>query len=281
MHVIQHTDGTVSAYVTNYGLFDQNPGNADLAVGRINPGATVCMEYSPVVAGDADPAHRIVKFFVYYGNGNGATAPRQPSAELDGFGQKFVPNLCLNCHGGTYTPGNPNMQSSFREWDLATFKYAGFRDTPNAAEKTAFQQQNFIIRDHTEPRQSIKDLINGWYSGASTDQDVTWNPALWNGAPQQQLYHDVVEKSCRTCHVAFVSANTLSGINWATFDQFKYKHDPVHGDPIGGYVCGPGRYMPHALITYRNFWLSTNPSQSAKLRDFITTGWLQIGNCPQ
>ena len=126
------------------------------------------------------------------------------------------------------------MQSSFREWDLATLKYPGFRNTPNAAEKTAFKQQNFIIRDHTEPRQSIKDLINGWYPGAGTDQAFTWNPALWNGAPQQQLYHDVVEKSCHTCHAALVSANTLSEINWATFDQFKYKHRPGTRRPHWG-----------------------------------------------
>ena len=85
MHVIQHADGTISAYATNYsngGLFDQNPAYADLAVGRINPSATVCMEYSAVVAGDTDLTHRVVKFFVYYGNGNGAAAPRQPRRVL-------------------------------------------------------------------------------------------------------------------------------------------------------------------------------------------------------
>jgi hypothetical protein len=68
MHVLQHADGTVSAYVTNYDNFDQNPGNADLALSRTSPGATVCMEYSAVER----QTTRIVKFFVFAGNGNGA-----------------------------------------------------------------------------------------------------------------------------------------------------------------------------------------------------------------
>jgi hypothetical protein len=284
MHFLLHADGTVSAYVTNYGAFDQNPGNADLAAGRINPGATVCMEFSPVAQGDTDPTHRIVKFFVYAGNGNGANALRQAGADLDGNGVKFVPNLCTNCHGGTYNPVNPatptaseiNLESSFREFDLATFKYPGFRDAPDAAEETAFKKQNVIVRDNTAPRAAINDLINGWYVGGGTSQDISWNPVNWAGTPEHDLYHDVVEKSCRTCHVAFVSDDLSFGLNWNSFDQFKNRHFSIES-----YVCGPNRYMPHAKITYNNFWLSTSPSRPAKLRDFSAPGWAPIGTCPQ
>jgi hypothetical protein len=293
MHVLQHSDGTVSAYVTNYvdvtggkAQFNQNAAYADAAATQ-DPqrrNATVCMEYSPVEGQDQNK--RVVKFFVFAGNGFGTNATRQQGADLDGNGVKFVPNLCLNCHGGIYSnPVSPtftdlvNMRASFREFDLATFKYPAFHDTPNASEKDHFKQQNVVIKSSTAvdtaTTQAIKDLIDGWYASGSTDQDITWNPAGWNGAPQQELYHTLVEKSCRTCHVAFDSDDSNFGLNWTNFDQFRNKYTAIQG-----YVCGSSKFMPHAKVTFNNFWLSTNPSRPAALRDFIAPQWTQIGNCP-
>jgi hypothetical protein len=284
MYFLQRTDGTVAAYVTNYGQFDQNVGNADLAASRNTPGATVCMEYSPV---EGQGTTRIVKFFVFAGGGGGAGAARQSSADLDGFGQKFVPNLCLNCHGGSYEPVNPavptfaeiNAQASFRELDLETYKYPGARDLPDQGEKDRFKQQNLVVKGLNAgdaiTRQSIKDLITNWYASGTADQDNTWTPPGWTGSPQSNLYHDVVKRSCRTCHVAFVSSDVASGLNWTRYDQLKGRHSFLKS-----FVLCEAREMPHAVITYRNFWLSGSPHRPGKLRDFVDgANWTQFGDC--
>ncbi|HEV8658603.1 MAG TPA: hypothetical protein VGS96_08230 [Thermoanaerobaculia bacterium] len=284
MYFRQNPDGTAAAYVTNYGLFNQDAGNADLAESRNTPGATVCMEYGPVFG---QGATRIVKFFVFAGNGGGANATRQTGADLDGFGVKFVPNLCLNCHGGNYNPANPaaptfaetNMGASFRELDTATYKFPGFRLAPNATEKAAFHQQNTIVKGlnagDTIAIQPIKDLITGWYAGGTDDQDNSYTPPGWVGAPQQNLYRDLIRHSCRTCHVAQDADTSNFGIGWITYDQLKQRHGLLQY-----FVLCDGRFMPHAVTTYRNFWLSASPHQPAVLRDFSNgAGWPALGVC--
>src|SRR5262249_121722 len=101
MHILQQGEN-VAAYVTNYG----DPQNlqdllfADLAAGKVDPsGRTVCMECSPVEGGEFAKVP-VVKFYVY--ESRDPEAKRLTSANLDGVGEKFVPNLCLNCHGGDY-----------------------------------------------------------------------------------------------------------------------------------------------------------------------------------
>lgn len=49
---------------------------------------------------------------------------------------------------------------------------------------------------------------------------------------------------------------------------------------LGGYELCESRIMPHAVTTYRNFWLSASPHQPAALRDFTNgAGWPAIGPC--
>ena len=286
MYFLQRADGTVAAYVTNYGLFNQDHGNADLAATRTNPAATVCMEYGPV---EGQGATRIVKFFVYAGADFAANAPRAAAADLDGFEPKFVPNLCLNCHGGNYNPANPasptfaeiNAGASFRELDIATYKFPGGRLVANNAEKTAFKSQNLIVKGLAPGDriaiQPIKDLIAGWYPGASIEQDNTFTPGGWAGAPQQALYHDVVKQSCRTCHVAQDADASSNGLGWITYEQLRRRREFGILQDIA--LC-EGRIMPHAVITYRNFWLSSLPHRPAVLRDFANGGgWPPLGPC--
>jgi len=284
MYFLQRADGTVAAYVTNYGLFNQDHGNADLAANRTGPGATVCMEYGPV---EGQGTTRIVKFFVFNG-GNGAdTAPRAAAADLDGFEPKFVPNLCLNCHGGNYNPLNPaaptfaeiNAGASFRELDIGTYKFPGGRLVADNAEKIAFKIQNLIVKGaapgDTITIQPIKDLIAGWYPGASVEQDNTFTPTGWLGLPQQDLYRDVVKQSCRTCHVAQDADTSNNGVGWISYGQLQLRRSL-----LDTYVLCDSRVMPHAVITYRNFWLSASPHRPAVLRTFSNgAGWPAIGPC--
>jgi hypothetical protein len=284
MHFLK-TGNNVAAYVTNYGNPDQLATNADDALNHHLPQATVCMEYSPI-EGQTTP---IVKFFVY-DVGKVASSNRLVSADLDGNGQKFVPNLCMNCHGGAgkYNPATPsdvNLESSFREFDYNTYRFARpgkpnndpSRDTPTPEEKKAFHDLNTLVLA-TEPTQGIKDLINGWYAGGNDDQIQTFTPTGWNGNPQNDLYLKVVGKSCRTCHVSFGSSSSPFALNWVTFDQFKSYQPNVKSDVL----CGTTLFMPHAKITFGNFWdpAYKPPFRPDFLRNFETAGWAKIGTCP-
>lgn len=294
---IDPVNGTLSAYVTNYSrevAFDQRAVFADDAATDTNPGATVCMEYSPV-PGDTSttPARKIVKFFVYFDAANDGTAEIQPAANLDGFGLRFVPGLCVNCHGfgppngGYFDPipatiNDVDIGANFRELDLATYHFPGNSVIPSVAEQAAFRAQNLMIHQvasipiptltcPTGPcpvqnpvtRGPITEMINKWYhldTVPVTDQDNSFTPANWGtvGSASHGLYHDVVKVSCRTCHIAFDSTDDLNGRDWNRYDQMSSR--PFIRDfAIGpNWTTGSGRLMPHALVTYRNFWLQTS-----------------------
>ncbi|HXC52175.1 MAG TPA: hypothetical protein VN634_14910 [Candidatus Limnocylindrales bacterium] len=116
---------TVACYVTNYttdhcfNYPTNDPQNADLAYqGQINfvanplvnpPNAygTVAMEFGPVEGFGQLGA--ITKFFVY--NGRTAAGKRLTAANLDGCGNKSVPELCMNCHGGDW-PGDSGQSTN-------------------------------------------------------------------------------------------------------------------------------------------------------------------------
>lgn len=255
MHCLK-TGQKLACYVTNYGLPDQNPQNADDAVSHTAPGATVAMEYDPTATGDEQ-----VQFYVY-GGGAVAGSGRLKFADLDGFGPKPVPALCQTCHGGG--PGlNANNKAAgahFREFDLPSFRYSGNRSwdygqaigatTPSAAEFNAFARLNQFVRDSNSGNE-IANVINGWYPGNNFTgrPQLPPTPASWSGHANE--YRLVYGQTCRTCHIArdypdFVGAGG--------FDFFKNGF-------VVDLVCGSGnpkvRTMPNASITYRNFWADT------------------------
>lgn len=284
-------DVDVACYVTNYGEPDQELGNANLAqVADQNSAiATVAMEYSAVE--DQNPDDRIVKFYVF-GGGN-AAAPRATAADLDKAGPKFVPNLCLVCHGGNYNPAdeaNPtfneiNVGASFREFDTHSFRYPS--TNPQAAQEPAFLEQNTVAY-HSKPAPAILELIEAFYaSGPTVDANAVPDGWASPGDPQEQLYLDVVGRSCRTCHVAQPGSDPLAAPqpvgtypDWATYEIFRDNRTLSYA-----LVCS-AKQMPNALVTFKNFWLSLGPHRPEAFEDFsdASTGWTQslesqIGPC--
>jgi outer membrane protein assembly factor BamB len=271
----------VACYVTNYGDPNQDPNNANLALtaNKSQAGATVAMEYKPI-EGQTTP---IVKFFVF--GGGAGKAPRVTGANLDAFGLKFVPNLCLNCHGGVYAPVDPNhptaqevnMGSSFREFDLASFRYP--TTLPRDQQEPAFKLLNQMV-ENSNPAPAIEDLIDGWYANNSPTENSNFVPTAWtvdlHGVPSpkiQNLYQTVVAGSCRTCHTAQRSVSDNSTISWATYAEFQKERAVIQA-----FVCNPSsQNMPHALVTYNNFWLSNRPAALAAFSD--GTDWPPFGSC--
>lgn len=246
------TGGDLACYVTNYGLPDQNPNNADAAESKdaAKRGATVAMEFKA-----SEPADRRVRFYVYAG-GDPAAAGKLKFADLDGLGPKPVPHLCIVCHGGSYNDTTKNTeQARFREFDLPSFKYSGgrswdFAPAPNtltASELTAFANLNKMIRDVAPATSPIKPLIDNWYPGgfgAGTAPVKPAVPAGWSG--QVDGYHNVYAQSCRTCHVA-----RDDGIAVDYFYTFSKFSDFQNTESL---VCGSPKKMPNAFVTYKNFW---------------------------
>ena len=287
MHCLQAGDD-LACYVSNYADADEAYGLGGVPDKTLSP-TTVTMEYRAVEGG----VDRIVKFFVY--DGAEADSPIKVSANLDGFGEKYVPQLCLICHGGTYDPADPlnptaaevDMGSSFREFDLgeppapdAVEVFLFPAAAPRAAQEASFKLQNLMVRDADAAREPIKELISRWYDDGAPDAspvrlaDVA--PNDWNAAPQDDLYLDVVAVSCRTCHIAQEQDDEVSEIDW---DQYAPWVD--RRAAITAFVCA-AKFMPHSKVTYNKFWLDTipvhRPSALGSFEDL--PDWAAYGDCP-
>ena len=289
MH-IREDGGNVYAYVTNYAnsnVPDQNPLNATYAQDHVADKiiATVAMEASEF----AGMSH-VVKFFVY--GGGDETAPLINSADLDGFGQKFVPQLCQVCHGGKpfYSSAGATdlgyalrtssgaVGAVLREFDLASFVYPGDSVPGNLpADISQYYELNqLVLASGTQP--VMQDLING-FNPNSTTFDPAWAPATWDVAgPKRDLYTNVVGKSCRTCHIAFDPTAVGNSYNWEDYTTFTNARGGINFR-----VCIPNSQpMPHALMTYRNFWLGGlgGPYEPQVLRTYADGAiWPALGTC--
>jgi hypothetical protein len=251
------TVGDVACYVSNYTDADlaQNSLNTPSLANKGNAAATVTMEYK-VIEGQAT---RIVKFFAYSGGLAGSGLLLSP--DLDKNGPKGMPQLCLTCHGGNYFPSNPlvptladveGIESSFREFDLDSFLFPV--SNPRANQEAEFQSLNNQVT-YSAPRSTIQDLITGWYA-SGLPQNGAFVPTGYTGVVQSNLYSNVVATSCRTCHVAQPDSSTPSNRDFETYNKFS---TVVTGNI--GIVCGPTKYMPHAKVTFDNFWLSVTRPQ--------------------
>jgi hypothetical protein len=264
MNCLKENNGAgqnVACYVTNFGLPDQNPNNANLAEAHdpTKAAATVTMTYDASASGGAN-----VQFYVYGGASPGSKLLKY--ADLDGFGPKPVPQLCTVCHGGRYNSGAQKvLNAHFREFDLPSFKYSNGRSWdygagsspttagPNLtdAEFTNFARLNRIVHDGPS-NQGQKDLIDAWYPGGFAGAPQPTTPAPTSAAlahwTNTNGYYNAYGKSCRTCHIARenIDLNSQTTIQPTTGIAFQ---------DTGFRVCGLGRVMPNAVVTFKNFWL--------------------------
>lgn len=266
MHMKKRSDGGIAYYVTNFA-------DADKALAG-NPAdviATVAMEYSKYPQ-PANGAPRFTKFYVFDKAGNLINR-----AELDNRGDKYVPGLCVVCHGGTLPP-NPataspagNTESRFIPFDLKSFTVSpllsGF---PVSLDRTAqeedFRKLNEGVYLFTGATDAQKALIEAWYSnvsGIGQAQQDAGVPFNWQGGANETFYKDVVAPSCRSCH-----NSRPPGIDF---------NDPGSFTGAGpeSAVC-TGGYMPQSFVAWRNFWHSTSPHEPTRVEQFLG---LVAGTC--
>ena len=279
MHCLRNGQD-VACWVTNYGTPDFGPdtgytypGNADLAATRSGPGATVTMEFTDV---PAEPGRRFVTFYAY-GGGTGS-APRIDAVDLDGSFAKPIPQVCSVCHGGRYDPQGPttgprdplaptvddlDFGASFREFDLPSLRYTGGRDHTqlSATELLAYRDLNERVRDYTAPSAAISELLDGWYGPLGSPKpgpapDLSFVPPGFVGPAQRSFYEEIIATSCRTCHIARGPSQDFNAYTGEL---------NIRRGAIEYLVCGQGKLMPNARLTFNNFWWSTSPYVPARL----------------
>ena len=293
-----HRNGSdIACYVTNYGSrFTDDVQDFKDAVDDNGAIATVGMEYSqvenPTGGGfqtkPGGAVLRIVKFYVFLHSAGDA---RVNAADLDGFGARPVPGLCMVCHGGLLpagvnqpTPGAPNWTTTnantadlgarFIPFDLReyTFAPATYHGVDKALQQTNFKALNQIYVLGTNPSTAATDVFNCWYPGSASTQSESVVVSGWrtaghtnctpDGSSQERTYADVVGISCRSCHLSQAPSNKA----WTDASSFQGS-----AFSIGSIVCNV-HAMPHAKVTHNLFWLGIAPHQPPILKNYLNTG---------
>lgn len=291
-------------YVSNYGDYDSDDeGDFEDAVAQ-DPTklvATVAMEWSriedpPVTPHnyydpdnlDPDPndpnapitftnnSDRTIKFYVYDKNGNPLFF-----ANLDGRGQRPIPQLCMVCHGGVYpagpntgTPGFANaddvkLGSLMLPFDLHGYVIAGAVPAAfnKANQQLEFAELNRMVID-TQPGTVTTELINAWYAGDPDLQDENIVVPGWNGnAAHRDMYLNVIKPACRVCHSTRPLEDLGNGFSkdirmHAALPWLTRTNQGGIATLANTRVCAQ-RVMPHALATYNRFWGSFDVGQPA------------------
>ena len=259
MHMKKQPNGDIAYYVSNYPTVEDARRGTNLI-------ATVAMDYSPVTPG----APRFTKFYAYKADGTPL-----PNPDLDGNGGKYIPRLCVICHGGSVSsPIQADLGARFIPFDLASYQYSSIGGFGRSEQEWQFKQLNAGILD-TNKSTAMENLIQAWYGGPSLPRDTQNSDAVppdWSG--HEDIYLMVVKTSCRSCHITRNSPK-----DFASFTSFN-----TEGATIQAFVCST-RKMPQAKVTYQIFWLQPLPkpyprNQAGLINQAGLSGWNSNSPCP-
>ena len=294
MYMRQDEFGNVYTYVIN-------APNIESADSNVNTIAAVAMEYSPAPGALPSDTNKYTKFYTFVLNPITGEQDRVTTMDFDGRGEKYQPGTCLDCHGGKPAalssgvyPNNGDLRNSasgslspgFLPWDVSTLYFSdddfdnGTHLTqPTAAQLEAFRKFNEMVL-LTNPSDTVKSLIHGWYgvtdpTATTLPADATFNanfiPDGWlpgsTGGPSdadadkaRTLYLQVVGPYCRACHAQRTEKTTIS---FATYDDFiGYASEGVGGIPNLVFDTG---VMPLARHTMDEFWRSDTTASPASV----------------
>lgn len=294
----QSPDGCLAFFVENYLVDTGSQGytystlNVDAAVVRSSQRfvSVSANEYCDLDGPGGANGPKFVKFFVFDTSGN-----RKLLVDQDGLGEKAMPNICVNCHGGRGDPLNadgtfPTVRNSVSQQagdttsrlqflKVHTFDFSSERDVvtntvrTRASQESAFKTINQWIYA-TYPTSATtnewngtvtRNLIEAVYGGptfpSSTYSDSAFTSFVpdnnWTTSGQSGLYQNVVSPWCMTCHM-LRGTNNQNDISFTTFTQFS-----AYADRIKAHVYDRGN-MPLAKIVFEDFW-ANGTSFSAQL----------------
>ena len=296
----------VACFVSNYGFReDDDQDNANWASQRLEEQyvATVAMEYAPIEnpGTEAAPSFNaavghVVKFFVYGRDPEPAGIPDHDAgqlviaADLDGYGTRPIPQLCMVCHGGSLpnavnqdsagdpTPGplpvfgsaaDVDLGARFLPFDLESFTFPSAGPV-QGSQQAAFKALNLDHVARTELSGAIEELLEEYYgpTGAAAAQATEFVIDGWaDSLASAAMYEHVVGPACRICHVAHDEINR-------TFETATELPPGL----AGFYTCN-ARSMPHSVRTYERLWTSLNPHQPGQLANYMSDAGLSATDC--
>jgi hypothetical protein len=283
-------------YVSNFGNdVDAIFNNVLANNGDPSAAKTVAMEFTPVTSGI-----NITKFYVFNANNelvNSANLDANNSGPDNG--QKYVPGLCITCHGGSmnyaytasvntaadlqdYFTSHPDEIPNFLPFDAKSFNYSVASGNTRIDQEAKLRALNHQVLSNESPStitrsKAIIDYINASYNNNPSpggpgfiDNAVvdaggsdTWNTHVpVNGVSPDNFYVDVVGTSCRTCHIS----RTNPAIWWDTKQKFINRKVSIQAR-----ICAanPNKSMPNSKVTFLNFWTSEGPKRYEELIGFL------------
>jgi hypothetical protein len=263
MHGTTNANGT-AYYVCNYphvrgGQPDTNLLNVQQGENLV---ACVAMEHSPTPG--VSGGQPFTKFLLF-----GPDGQLLQSVNLDQRGEKFLPGVCVVCHGArdgfTRFDENgsmsPDLEAQFLPFDLDNFAYAASSGPlSRAGQEAQFRSLNLTLLN-TNARPALVELLNVFYPNPATSTFTNGVPPGWQS--EETLYRTVVQKYCRTCHVAMPVSQGGAG-HAPTGEDLSFRSGflgaPFH---LRDLVC-PRRgqtsgfvalwSMPNSKVTFDQFW---------------------------
>lgn len=240
----------IACYVTNYGaVFSDRRSSLAAAIAGVSPKNTVCITFRPSM----DPDYQ-VQFYAY-----GADGSRLEWAELDGYGPRPLPHICMNCHGGEYDPDRHLAKfARFLPVDpnLLVFAEPG---TVEPALTRAGQEERMRVVNALSLKTPLttaqQAAVRGLYRdraevpGATTADFV---PPAWAGSARDRaLFTEVVKPFCGTCH--FADDRALDGTPLPTYAALLSPGALASAAFVVPSVCGTFS-MPNARPTLQHLW---------------------------
>jgi hypothetical protein len=251
----------VACYVTNYGTAFRDVVNSlPLAEEGLHPKNTVCISYRP----SAEPGYE-VQFYTYNENGD-----RREYAGLDTLGPRPLPQVCMNCHGGSYDQGKHLAKyARFLPMDPNVVVFSESGPTSRAAQEEAIRKLNLLsLKSPLTPQQivMIDKLYGGKVDVAGTPSANEWAPDAWYTDPAHRvLFDQVIKPNCVTCHAAMQSAP--GGQELAIYKQFN--SPALLDDALPAVLCNAFT-MPNSQATMLNFWEPLDKPVTANGQTFNT-----------
>jgi hypothetical protein len=284
-HSISYGAGQVAGYVCNHlGPPDDTQPAVDTAVDNAVRGRNLvaCVAMDHGVTPGVNGGLPFTRFMIF-----GPSGQLLPSVNLDGRREKFMPGVCVACHGGdkylgrypTDGSGAADIGAYFLPYDTGNFAFSTHAGLTEPAQELAIHDLNQnVLQSH--PTVAITELVQGWYRSGNT-LDKHYRPDSWalKTTAELDFYDKVWARNCRTCHVAFTEA--------LNFDHYANLANDVSPMAESGQLrtdltmCGGSSSwlrtyaMPNSLNTMNRFWGAAD--QVAALEAFLGR---PPGGCP-
>ncbi len=236
----------IGCYVSNYGTSFRDPNNSlRLAAEGIHYKNTVCISFRPSLGAGYE-----VQFYTYNQDNQ-----RREWAQLDTLGPRPLPQVCMNCHGGSYdNEKHLAHYARFLPMDPNVVLWPQDKGLTRADQEESIRIVNALgANSPLTPAQ--RDMLNKLYNNnlntPGTKSADKWFPTAWDDTDaHRDLFDKVVKPNCETCHLAMQT--DPNGQTLAIYDLFK-SPSTLMSAGLAADVCN-SFVMPNSQATSRNFW---------------------------